>query len=87
MYFVAPFGHIYAVYDENRVRVAVVDQLDDAEKIAAALNLVEAACLAFPGIEDGETPVNGGDLVDLFNASLEFDTSRDPARYKWKGGG
>ena len=62
----------FAILDENGTVVARVRSEGDARKVVAALNLVEAATTMFPGLIDGEQPVNGTDLVDLFNARLAF---------------
>jgi len=64
----APFR--FAVIDENGSVLARVRVREDADEIVAALSLVEEAVSRFPGLIDGETPVSGADLVDLFDELL-----------------
>ena len=66
----------YAVLDAGGRVMARVGLQADAHEVVAALNLVERAARLFPGLADGETPVSGADLVDLFGAALEFDGGR-----------
>ena len=73
----------HTVLDKNGLVVARVRAEADALELVAALNLVERAVAQFPGLADGETPVSGADLVDLFGELLQF---RD-GRYRQRGHG
>ncbi len=62
----------FAVLVEGGIVFARVATEADARQVVAALNLVEAAATRFPGLIDGEQPVSGADLVDLFGERLAF---------------
>ncbi len=60
--------------EKSRV-IAVVDDNDETDKanaafIVRAVNLFDAIGKRFPGLIDGETPVNGGDLVDFLTQAI-----------------
>jgi hypothetical protein len=65
-----------AVLDENGSVVARVRVEADAHEVVTALDLVERAVRLFPGLIDGETPVPGAGLVDLFSEALAFREGR-----------
>ena len=54
----------FALIDENGSIIATVRVIEDAEAITTALELYEMLESQFPGLFDGETDVNGADLVD-----------------------
>jgi hypothetical protein len=66
----------YALLDENGLVVGRLRVEPDAREVVAALNLLEQAVERFPGLANGETPVRGPDLVDLFNECLQFHDGR-----------
>lgn len=67
----------YGIFDENGLHVGSIKGGDDAHEAVTAWNLVEEMVRRFPGLLNGETDVNGGDLVD-------FITSRIKAA-EWRG--
>jgi hypothetical protein len=71
MYFHEDKGSSYTVYDENRLIIARGLILVDADEVVAALNFCEEAIRLFPGLKDDETPVSGGDLVELWGERVE----------------
>jgi hypothetical protein len=70
----------WVVRDENGNAVCsgICGEADAAE-IVAAMNLVETLARDFPGLCDGVTEVNGGDLVECINEAVEWD---DDGRFK-----
>jgi hypothetical protein len=69
----------WEVRDEDGNTVARVRVREDALEIVAALNLVEFLRERFPGLRDGETEMNGGDVVESLGC-LKFG---EDGRYRW----
>lgn len=61
----------YLVYSGDRHRFAETGSRRDAALIRQAFSLLEGMIDRFPGLADGETDVNGGDLVDFFNEGFQ----------------
>jgi hypothetical protein len=53
---------------------------EDALEVVAALNLLELLRERFPGLRDGETEMNGGDVVE----SLGYLRFGEDGRYRWE---
>lgn len=61
-------GRIAILVSDDGVEVRVIATAtseQEAKQIVAALNLAEAMPQRFPGLADGETEVDGGDLVEF----------------------
>jgi hypothetical protein len=61
----------YALVDEGGRVVGRLRTERDAREVIAALDLLRQALDCFPGLADGETPVSGPDLIDLFSEMLQ----------------
>jgi hypothetical protein len=59
-------GYAAAIRNENGSTVAFVPIEADAHDLVAAHNFIEDVTSVFPGLVDGESEVNGGDVVDFF---------------------
>jgi hypothetical protein len=66
----------YALVDESGLVVGRLRTERDAREVVAPLDLLWQALDRFPGLADGETPVSGPDLIDLFSETLQLHGSR-----------
>jgi len=65
-------GGGFDVRDEGRALVCTAPAEADAREIVAALNLVGSVAGRFPGTVDGQSEVNGGDLVETFGLCVRW---------------